>query len=71
MHLDNELEQLRRSVAMLSPGEKALDRETTLQVLHQLQAVSRRVRRLEGGLRALLDESDEAAAHRHPSGWAG
>lgn len=71
MRLDHEIEQLRRSVAMLSPGEHALDRETTLQVLHQLQAVSRRVHRLEGGLQALLDEVDGGGPNRHPSGWIG
>lgn len=71
IQLDHEIEQLRRSVAMLSPGEQALDRETTLQVLHRLQLVSRRVNRLEGGLKALLDEVDGGGANRHPSGWIG
>ncbi|MGI9622319.1 MAG: hypothetical protein ACR2PK_05725 [Acidimicrobiales bacterium] len=69
LQLEHEIEQLRRSVAMLRPGEQALDRETTLQVLHRLQLVSRRVSRLEGGLQALLDEDDGVA--RHPSAWIG
>lgn len=56
LSLDHEIEQLRRSVAMLPPGGSALDRETTLTVLHRLQLVSRRVARLEDGLRCLLDD---------------
>ena len=55
LRLHHEIEQVRRSVAMLSPGEQAMDRETALTVLHQLQAVSARVRHLEDGIRQLLD----------------
>ena len=71
LQLDHEIEQLRRSIAMLSPGEKALDREATLSLLQRLQLVSRRVNRLEGGLRLLLDDSEGAGSNRHPSGWTG
>lgn len=71
LHLEHEIEQLRRSVAMLRPGEQALDRETTLQLLGRLQAVSRRVGRLEGGLRSLLDETEGGGPNRQPSGWIG
>jgi hypothetical protein len=71
MQLQHEIEQLRRSVAMLRPGEQALDRETTPQVLHRLQAVSRRVTRLEGGLRSLLDETGGGGPNTHPAGWIG
>ncbi len=71
LRLDHEIEQLRRSVAMLPPGQQALDRETTLQVLRRLQAVSRRVTRLEGGLHALLDEEGGRGPQAHPSGWIG
>ena len=71
LHLEHEIEQLRRSVAMLRPGEHALDRETTLQLLGRLQTVSRRVTRLEGGLRSLLDETEGGGPNRHPSGWIG
>ncbi len=76
--LEHEIEQVRRSVAMLPPGHQALDRETALSVLHRLQAVSRRVSRLEGGLRALLDEAADPdgspadlGTSNHPSGWSG
>ena len=70
LELEHDIEQLRRSVAMLRPGEHALDRETTLQVLHQLQRVKRRVARLEGGLRSLLEEP-EGGPNSHPAGWIG
>jgi len=39
--MDYELEQLRRSIAMLSPGARALDREQALRVLADLQAAQR------------------------------
>lgn len=71
LHLEHEIEQLRRSVAMLRPGEQALDRETTLQLLSRLQTVSRRVTRLEGGLQSLLDENQGGGPNRHPAGWIG
>lgn len=35
----HDVEQLRRSVAMLTPGSRALDREETLQVLNALTAL--------------------------------
>jgi hypothetical protein len=38
--MDYELEQLRRSIAMLSPGARALDREGALRVLMELQAAN-------------------------------
>lgn len=53
--LQHEIEQLRRSVAMLRPGEQAMDRETALTILGQLQTVSARVSHLEAGLRDLLE----------------
>jgi hypothetical protein len=39
--MDYELEQLRRSIAMLSPGARALDREGALRLLADLQAAQR------------------------------
>jgi len=39
--MDYELEQLCRSIAMLSPGARALDREGALRVLADLQAAQR------------------------------
>ena len=55
----HEIEQIRRSVAMLRPGEPALDCETALAVLYQLQAVSARVVRVERGLEGLLIEDSD------------
>lgn len=57
LRLDHEIEQLRRSIAMLPPGQQALDRETTLTLLRRLQSVNQRVNRLESGLQSLLDET--------------
>jgi hypothetical protein len=53
-----EIEQLRRSVAMLRPGSRALDREDALRLLGELGDVQRRLDRLRRGLRALLGEDD-------------
>jgi len=49
-----ELENLRRSIAMLSPGSRALDREQALRLLADLQAAQRE----RDGLRAKLEEQD-------------
>ena len=71
LHLDHEIELLRRSVAMLPPGQQTLDLEAKLEVLQRLQLVSRRVTRLEGGLQSLLDEVHARGPQSHPSGWIG
>jgi ABC-type phosphate transport system auxiliary subunit len=51
-----EVEQLRRSIAMLQPGAHALDREGAMRLLAELGDVERRLDRLQDGLRALLSE---------------
>lgn len=51
-----ELEILRRSVAMLSPGAPALRREDALRLLGELAAVEARLERLLAELRRLVDE---------------
>lgn len=51
----HELERMRRSVAMLSPGQPGLDRDDALAVLAQLQGVQRELDRLEDGFRELID----------------
>lgn len=53
---DHELEQLRRSVAMLPPGEQVLGREVALSLLKRLQVLTHRIAYLEDGLRLLLDD---------------
>jgi hypothetical protein len=51
-----ELEQLRRSIAMLQPGSLAMRREDAMQLLGELGDVQKRLDRLRDGLRALLTE---------------
>jgi hypothetical protein len=50
-----ELEILRRSLAMLTPGVRALTREEALQLVEELAAVEDQLDRLRDGLRQLLD----------------
>jgi len=51
---DHEIEQLRRSLAMLPAGSDALTREEAMALLGRLRDVTARLRRVEDGLRALL-----------------
>jgi hypothetical protein len=51
-----EIEILRRSIVMLSPGAQApLHREDALQLLGELQEVQGRLERLRDGIRRLVD----------------
>ena len=50
-----ELENLRRSLAMLPPGSKSLDREEAMRLLADLHEVESRLRNLRDALRAVLD----------------
>jgi hypothetical protein len=52
----HELEDLRRSLAMLPPGTKALDREAAMRLLAELQEVEGRLGNLRDALRGVLDE---------------
>lgn len=52
----HELEILRRSIAMLSPGVPALSREDALGLLGELTDVQSRLERLRSDLRRLLEE---------------
>ena len=54
-----ELENLRRSIAMLLPGAAALDREQAMGLLYELQGLEDRLRSLRAGLRRLLGESED------------
>ena len=54
----HELEILRRSIAMLSPGVPALRREQALEVLGELAAVQRRLDDLRSELRRLAEPED-------------
>ena len=51
-----EIEQLRRSIAMLSPGSMAMKREDAMRLLGELGDIQQRLDRLRQGLRALLGE---------------
>jgi hypothetical protein len=50
-----EVEQLRRSIAMLQPGAAAMNREDAVRLLRELHDVQARLDRLRSGLRALLE----------------
>jgi hypothetical protein len=53
----NELEDLRRSLAMLPPGTTAsLTREEAMRLLSELQSLDERLRRFRSGLERVLAE---------------
>ncbi len=52
----HELEDLRRSIAMLRPRASALDREAAMRLIAELQQVQGRLDRLRAALARLLDE---------------
>ena len=51
-----ELDGLKRSLAMLSPGQNALNREEAMKLLAELSQVQEQLDRLRAGLRQLLNE---------------
>ena len=57
MATPSDLERLRRSLAMLAPGQPAgLTREEAMALLAEVRRASAELHRLVRGLRALLDE---------------
>ena len=50
----HEIERIRRSVAMLPPGQKALSREDAMAMLRQLDSAERQLEQL----RSVLDARD-------------
>lgn len=50
-----ELEIMRRSLAMLSPGVQALSREDAIALVEELTGVQDQLERLRDGLRRLID----------------
>jgi hypothetical protein len=55
----DELENLRRSLAMLNPGATAsLSREEAMRLITEVADLQARLERLRLGLRALVDEAD-------------
>lgn len=53
-----ELDNLRRSLAMLSPGAQALRREDTIDLVAELEDTEERLRRLIAELRRVADEAE-------------
>ncbi len=51
-----DLENLRRSIAMLRVGAPALDREAAMALVRELQALEGQIRRLRDGMQRLLDD---------------
>jgi hypothetical protein len=51
-----ELDSLRRSMVMLTPGQSALSREEAMVLLTELTNVQTQLDRLRAGLRQLLEE---------------
>jgi hypothetical protein len=63
-----DLERLRRSVAMLSPGTMALPREDALTLLAEVQRLQTSLDHLADGLRVLLDGvGTRPTGHRPPA----
>ena len=55
----HELENLRRSLAMLNPGAAAsLSREEAMRLITEVADLQARLERLRVGLRQLVDEAD-------------
>jgi hypothetical protein len=57
-----ELDGLRRSLIMLSPGAAGLTREEAIRLVDELCDMEERLDRLVAGLRHLLDQADLHAA---------
>jgi hypothetical protein len=51
------LDNLRRSISMLTPGVPALAREEALSLLEELASLQERLDHLRSGLRRLLNEA--------------
>jgi hypothetical protein len=52
-----ELLTLGRSIAMLSVGAPALDREAAMALVDELQELERQIRKLREGMQQLLDDT--------------
>ena len=58
LDLGSQVAILRQTVAMLSPGERAISREQALVILDRLEQVEGQLNQLRHGLRQLLAEVD-------------
>lgn len=61
MERRHEWESVRRSIAMLNPGDPALRREEAMTLLRELQDLESRLRTMRCGLQTLIDGD-------HPAG---
>lgn len=62
----HELEIMRRSIVMLTPGVKALTREQALDLMREMEEVQNRLERLRSGLTAVLaDDETRSGAPGH------
>jgi vacuolar-type H+-ATPase subunit D/Vma8 len=52
----HELERMRRSIAMLQPGSRALDREEAMRLIAELQDLERRMKALRQALAGVMHE---------------
>ena len=58
LNLASQVAILRQTVAMLSPGERAISREQAFVILERLDEVEGQLRRLRDGVRQLLADVD-------------
>jgi len=58
LDLGSQVAILRQTVAMLSPGERAISREQAFVILDRLEQVEGQLNQLRHGLRQLLAEVD-------------
>jgi hypothetical protein len=58
--LDSQVAILRQTVAMLSPGERAVSREQAFVILERLDEVEGQLEHLRQGLRDLLMDGDSS-----------
>jgi hypothetical protein len=58
MRTFEDLERVRRSIAMLTPGQPALEREDALNLLAEMQVLRRDLDQLARGLLRLVDRHD-------------
>ena len=58
LNLASQVAILRQTVAMLSPGERAISREQAFVILERLEQVEGQLNLLRHGLRQLLAEVD-------------
>lgn len=61
LDLSSQVAILRQSVAMLSPGERAISREQAFVILERLDEVEGQLRHLREGVRQLLADVDGPA----------